>query len=295
VKYILLGGGGLLGSGFRAILDRRGDDYVRLHPPWRSRRELAHVIKSDLRALLCAEGPSTLIWAAGVGHVGASADDLAAETAGIAAAADALRDLGSSSSTTILFASSGGGLFAGVDVLIDDHTEPSPIAPYGREKLRQEELLRRVANETGARIVACRMSNLYGLASGHLRARGLIGTAVRCSRLRQPMRIIVSPDTRRDYLLNDDAAAIALHHGARARQGFSTALIREGRTRTIVEVLSLVGTITRRRVPVVFAQTAESPLQPRALRFSAPVLHDDTRLTPMEAGIARMAMAPLAN
>jgi nucleoside-diphosphate-sugar epimerase len=109
------------------------------------------------------------------------------------------------------------------------------------------------------------------------------------------MTVFVSPDTRRDYVLNSDAAALALHAGERAPPGFSTALIREGRTRTVAEVLGLVGAVARRRVPAVYAERPESRLQPRAVRFAPPTPDRGAPpLTPMEAGIARMVMAPLA-
>jgi UDP-glucose 4-epimerase len=297
LRYILLGGRGLLGSGFREQLGRNGADFVMLQPPWHSVSELTPVIRSQLGRLLWERGPATVIWAAGVGHVGASPDELAAETAGITAATEALRDLPSDKAdeTTLLFASSAGALFAGIEGVIDETTRPRPIAAYGLEKLRQEALLARAAEDTGARVIACRMSNLYGLASGRLKPRGLIGTAVRCSRLRHPMTIFVSADTRRDYLLNSDAAALAFASMRMAPRGFSNVLVREGRTRTIAEVLALVGAVTRRRVPVVFLQRPESLLQPRALRFTPrPSDANDVRVTPLETGIARMVMAPLA-
>jgi UDP-glucose 4-epimerase len=198
-------------------------------------------------------------------------------------------------STTVLFASSAGALFAGTGAIVDENTPPSPVATYGWEKLRQEELLRRAAEESGARVITCRMSNLYGLAGGRLSARGLVSTAVRCTRLRQPMTVFVSPDTRRDYVFNTDAAALALRACESATPRFSTALIREGRTRTVAEVLGLVGSVARRRVPAVYAERPESRLQPRAVRFAPPRAgHHAVALTPMEAGIARMVMAPLA-
>ena len=109
------------------------------------------------------------------------------------------------------------------------------------------------------------------------------------------MTVFVSPDTRRDYLFNSDAAALAHRACETAPAGFSTALIREGRTRTVAEVLGLVGAVARRRVPAVYAERPESRLQPRALRFSRPTLDQlSLPLTPMEAGIARMVMAPMA-
>ncbi|MFL6725324.1 MAG: NAD-dependent epimerase/dehydratase family protein [Sphingomicrobium sp.] len=297
MRFILLGGRGILGSAFRTQLERRGADVALVRPPWGAAAEAATFVRSELSRLLGRCGPTTLIWAAGVGHVGASAGELEAETAGLEAAAEALRALApaAAAATTVLFSSSAGAIFAGAEGIIDEQSEPCPVAPYGREKLRQEQLLRRVSRETGARVIACRISNLYGLADGRLTARGLISIAVRCTRLRQPMTVFVSPDTRRDYLLSSDAATLALQQLDSAQPGFSTALIREGRSRTIAEVLGLIGSVARRRVPAVYAERPESRLQPRSLRFSAPVaLPGNTRLTPMETGIARMVMAPLA-
>jgi UDP-glucose 4-epimerase len=298
VRYLLLGGRGILGSGFRSVLGARGDDVHLVRPPWASPDAVPGHLRDELGRLLGDGEPTTVLWAAGVGHVGASADKLAAETAGLAAVGDALRALPAdrAGQTSVVFASSAGALYGGQGAAeVQEHSAPCPVAPYGKEKVRQEELLREVAHDTGSRIVACRMSNLYGLAQGHLSARGLISTAVRCTRLRQPMTIFVSPDTRRDYVLNTDAAALALALGTDAPPGFSTALVREGRSRTIAEVLALVGAVARRRVPATYAERPETRLQPRVLRFSRPPQGPGTvRLTPMETGIALMVRAPLA-
>jgi UDP-glucose 4-epimerase len=297
MRFALLGSRGILGSGFRTRLEHSGAEVTLMKPRWQSVEDVSLTVCSELVRLLKNGGPITVVWAAGVGHVGASEAQLAAETAGVAAVAKALREIpaDAAAATTVLFASSAGALFAGSGSIIDENTAAAPIATYGWEKLRQEELLRRAAEETGARAVACRMSNLYGLADGRLSARGLVSTAVRCTRLRQPMTVFVSPDTRRDYVLNSDAAALALRACEAAPRGFSTALIREGRTRTVAEVLGLVGAVARRRVPAVYAERPESRLQPRSVRFAPPPRdHRAVPLTPMEAGLARIVMAPMA-
>ncbi|HVM27835.1 MAG TPA: NAD-dependent epimerase/dehydratase family protein [Mycobacteriales bacterium] len=298
MRYVLLGGRGILGSGFRTSLARRGVDVHLVRPPWSAPEEVPGHLRAELIRLASAGGPTTVLWAAGVGHVGASEDDLAAETAGLAAVGDALRALPEpvAAGTTVVFASSGGALYGGQGPqVVQEDTPPCPVAPYGKEKLRQEGLLREVAEQTGARVVACRMSNVYGLAQGRLSARGLVSTAVRCTRLRQPMTVFVSPDTRRDYLLSSDAAELALEAGAAAPQGFSTALVREGRSRTVAEVLALVGAVARRRVPATYAERPQTRLQPRVLRFAPlPPGAGRVRLTPMETGIALMVRAPLA-
>ena len=254
------------------------------------------MIASELAPLL-GHQPTTIIWAAGVGHVGASAGQLAAETDGLAAVADVLRSLPriDASITRVIFASSAGALFAGTRGIIDQTTSPKPISAYGQEKLRQEALLARIADESGACVVACRISNLYGLAGGRLTRRGLVSTAVRSSRLRQPLTIFVSADTRRDYVLNTDAAGLALMQSECAPPGFSTTFIREGRTRTVSEVLRIVGATAHRRVPAVYAERPETKLQPRSIRFARPGAGEvQFAFTPMETGVARMLKAPLA-
>lgn len=295
MNHIIIGSGGILGSAFRAQLEHRGAPSVMLSPTWAKPATVAQLLRYDLDRLLRAGQPTTIIWAAGVGHVGASEEDMSSETIGIAAVGEALCSLPrhQAEAVKLIFASSAGALFAGVTGMIEDDTHPCPVSPYGRQKLRQEDLLRRAADESGACVVSCRMSNIYGLAKGRLTARGLISTAVRCTRLRQPMTIFVSSDTRRDYVLSTDAAAIALQSAKCASNGFSTALICESRTRTIAEILSLVSAVARRRVPAVYAERPETRMQPRALRFSASATPQHTRFTPLEVGIARMVMAPL--
>ncbi len=267
-----------------------------LRPNWVRPAEVAKSIGFDLDQLLRGGQPTTIIWAAGVGHVGASVEEMMSETIGIAAVGEALRKLGrnDAESVRLLFASSAGALFAGVDGVIDKATQPRAVSAYGTEKLRQEDLLRRAAEETGARVVSCRMSNIYGLANGKLTRRGLISTAVRSTRLRQPMTIFVTADTRRDYILSTDAAAVALRCAQRAPHGFTTALICEARSRTIGEILGLVGAVARRRVPAVYAVRPETRLQPRALRFASSADTYGVRLTPMEVGISRMVMARIS-
>ena len=94
--------------------------------------------------------------------------------------------------------------------MIDEATPPAPITPYGREKLAQEAIVARLAEAGVMRTVSCRFTNVYGLAGGRLRRKGLVPAVVEAAMLRQPVRLFVSPDTRRDYLFNVDAARLAL-------------------------------------------------------------------------------------
>jgi nucleoside-diphosphate-sugar epimerase len=140
-------------------------------------------------------------------------------------------------------------------------------------------------------VLVCRYSNLFGLADGRVTTRGLLSTAVRAARLRQPMVVYVSPDTRRDHVYNHDAAVTSLRALASAPVGVTTRFVCDGETRAVSEILALVGRVSRRRVPATFAERPDTRLQPRVLRFRRPA--DSGARTPMEVAIHRMLRAPL--
>ncbi len=295
---VLLGGGGVLGSGLREHLDRRsGGCCVRLRPPWGDPTAVATTLREQLPAAVDGEAP-LLVWAAGAGRVGASREAMELENRAVGALCDAVRALPAEArlGLTLLFASSAGALFGGHgDAEVDEDSEPTPVTAYGSAKLAQEQALRRLAEEAGCRVLACRFSNLYGLAEGRLPARGFVPAAVRATRLRQPMTVFVSPDTRRDLLFHTDAAGAALRLTETAPAGFSTALVRDGATRTVSEILAVIGDVSRRRVPVTYAVRPETRVQPRVLRFArAAPGADPVRRTPMAAAVHRMLRAPMA-
>lgn len=294
---VLVGGGGVLGSGYRAALRSRSAGVVRLRPPWSQGPRLEEWFARELPGALPERGPVVLVWAAGVGHVGAEPDALETETAALRGLATALRRAAPDrqAATTVVLASSAGALFAGAaGSVIDDRTAPAPLSAYGHVKLAQEELLRGLADDTPCRVVSCRLSNVFGLASGRVTRRGLVSSAVRATRLGAPLTLFVSPDTRRDYLDSTDAARAALHAADRAPAGFTPVLLRDGQTRSVVHVLGVVATVARRRVPVTYADRPETRHQPRSLRFSPPPRELALeRRTPFELAVGRMLGAPL--
>ena len=137
---------------------------------------------------------------------------MAAETATLAAVVEALAGaVRPNLDNRLLFTSSAGAIYGGHGTgVIDEATPPAPITPYGREKLAQEALVARLSEAGVMGTVACRFTNVYGLAGGRMRRKGLVPALVEAAMLRQPVRLFVSPDTRRDYLFNVDAARLAL-------------------------------------------------------------------------------------
>lgn len=298
MRYVLLGGGGVLGSGFRHVLSRCGADVHWVRPGWTSPADVCTTLRDLVPRLVAEAGPTTVVWAAGVGSIGASSAQLSTESGGVQALCDGLAALPAQerAGVSVVFASSAGALFGGggADVVHRD-AEPRPVTAYGREKLVQEEALRRFADRSSCRVLVCRLSNVFGLAADRLTPRGLVSTALRATRLRQPMIVYVSPDTRRDYIYNVDAAAVSLRLLETAPAGWSQSLVRDGSTRTVSSVLQLVGAVSGRRVPASYADRPETRLQPPVLRFSQPARSpEEVRRTPMETALRRMVHAPLA-
>lgn len=297
MRYVLLGGAGLLGTGFRSVLAAHSAPVVRLRPPWEDAGALPSVLARELHAALAGDLPTTLVWAAGVGHVGAAGPAMRSETVALETLCTTVRGLPARrrGRLSVLFASSAGALYAGHgDALITSDSPLSPTSAYGYAKLRQELLLRDLAATSGCRVLLARISNLYGLADGRLTSRGLVSTAVRATRLRQPMTVFVRPDTRRDYVFNRDAAAVALRRLEISPDGLSTALVCDGTTRSVAEILAVVRAVCGRRVPATFAERPETRLQPHVLRFAPPARRpDDVRRIPMEAAVHLMARAPM--
>ena len=118
------------------------------------------------------------------------------------------------------------------------------------------------------RTLACRFTNVYGLADGRLRRKGLVPALVESAMLRQPVRLFVSPDTRRDYLFNVDAARLGLAEADSATgMDHRMAIVRAGQTVTVLDLVGSVSRVLRRRVPVVITESPESRVQPLVLRF----------------------------
>lgn len=299
MRYLVLGGSGILGSGFVDVIQRspaRGD-LLRLSPDWARPAEAARCVAAQIPHVSALGGPVTVIWAAGVGQVGVTREAMAAERAVLDALCGALADLPleQRQRTRLVFASSAGALFGGNDgAVIHDASAPSPISAYGLEKLSQEELCRSIAAPAGLGVVICRYSNIYGLASGRLPGKGLIPTAIHAARFRQPMTVYVPPDTRRDYVYGPDAAAASLTLADALHGGTLTALVARGSTSTVAAIVHAVGGILGRRVPATFASRPQTGLQPRTLMFAPRAsVSGVLARTPMAVAIHRMAHAPV--
>ena len=324
---LIAGPTGVLGSGFSEVLRRSSEPFIGMRVPWGDPARAADQVVAYWRAVEESHpgSPITLVWAAGTGTVGASAVAMAAETQALGAVVAALAEHARPNpENCVLFTSSAGAIYGGHGSgLIDESTSPAPITPYGREKLAQEALVAGLAEAGLMRTVTCRFTNVYGLANGRMGRKGLVPALVDAAMLRQPVRLFVSPDTRRDYLFNVDAARLALAEadvgmgvvvgsgagaadvgsggaaaegsGSRgAAAGSGMAIVRSGTTMTILDLVASVSRVLRRRVPVVMSESPESRVQPLVLRFrEREGVQATIPVMSFEAAIRSMAEAPI--
>lgn len=295
---LLAGSTGVLGSGFVDALRGTGERVVRMVLPWGESGAVASTISDYWRAAegLAGAEPITLIWAAGVGTVGAPPAAMAAESTTLRAVVAALAgSTRGDQRDCLLFASSAGAVYGGHGPgSIEEGSAPSPITAYGYEKLAQEALVSRLATAGAMRTLTCRFTNVFGLADGRLKTKGMVSALIHSALLRQPTHLFVSPDTRRDYVFNADAARMALAEASAPRSEASrSSLVRSGTTMAVTELVTSVSRVLRRRVPVVFVASPEEAVQPRVLHFPprrGP--QAQVRTTTFEAAVRLMTQAP---
>jgi UDP-glucose 4-epimerase len=289
----VVGAGGLLGSAVRRRLKALGREVRTSVVPWGDHEGAVDALLSGATALPPEGCPNgwEVYWCAGAAVVGSSADELDAEVAVLedflsrwAPAADPTRH-------GFFLASSAGGVYAGsTGPPFTEHTEPSPISPYGLAKLRSEEIATAFAVRTGTALLVGRLSNLYGPGQDIGKPQGLVTQLCRAQLDRQPLSVYVSLDTRRDYLFVDDAAAMAVAGlGAvtiRGRRALK--VLASERSTTIAALLGDLHRITRRRPPVVLGTSPNARFQVRDLRLRSVAWPRTSCMarTPMVAGIS---------
>ena len=243
--------------------------------------------------------PWSVAWCAGAGVTGTSAHALKLELAALAETLDALADAPRGRDGAFFFASSAGGVYAGVGEPPYDESSPvRALAPYGRAKLDAEALVSDWSHRTGTRSLIGRIANLYGPGQNLLKAQGLISQICRSHLTGQPLSIYVSLDTLRDYLFAPDCAAMIVEGLARLRQDQSgahppvvTKILASQRAITIGAVLGEMRRIFKRSPRIVLGASPISALQARDLSLRSRVWPELDRrsLTPFPVGVANTA------
>lgn len=300
----VVGAGGLLGSHLVRELDAHAPGLE----PWKGPRhpiewetprtaldQLTRLSETFADAAIQQQRPWMLVWCAGVGVVGTSAQDLEIETLFFERL---LRSLGSRLGEVqgaVALASSAGGVYAGTkDLPADERTPCHPLSAYGSNKLRQESILESWAG-TSPRVstLIARISNLYGVGQNIRKPQGLISHISRNLIHRRPIHVYVPMDTIRDYVFAPDCAA----HMARCLDRLAggpvqrvTKIFAAEETVTVARLMGEFTRIAKGHPGIICSPSRASLLQPPQLRFKSKVWTEvpPPIQTPLSVGIQRV-------
>ena len=300
----VLGSGGLLGTALCSALRREG---IALFFPaerfrWGSGPELDAQIDAAVSAFANQVNSVhrwQMYWAAGVGTMGSSQDDMSVETLALT---KLLCRLASESRLmaapgAIAFASSAGAIYAGgADAVITENTPAAPTTPYAREKLHQEGLVAAFAlSNTPTSALLARISTVYGPGQSADKQQGLLTHIARRILRNQPIQIYVPYDTIRDYIAVDDAAT-AIIRALEIISKTPCALIKivaSEHPATIAEIVSVFKRLARRAPRIVTSASKLSALYSRRVQFRSLALPECARVPKKSLliGIAQLMAA----
>lgn len=302
----VLGRGGLLGSHVAQLLDQELPGCACWSPEvqrytWTEPDRLGSELRTSARSFGAAVresgAPWLALWCAGAGGVGTEPAALHCETAAVETLLEALgRELAEARQTApgvFLLCSSAGGVSGSSATLpITEESDRSPISEYGRNKLRQEELVQQWSARTPrASCLIVRISNLYGVGQKLGRAQGLIGRISHHLVHRRPINIFVPLDTLRDYLHAEDAARYILRCLGRQLQRLDqpstvTKIIAAEHSISVAGLVGVFARITKRPVRIVSTPRAIRREQPERLSFRSRVWTDlAPQTTDLAAGL----------
>ncbi len=307
----VLGGGGLLGSNVLLSLGRRQHGLTAWRQgasgiPWDDPQRGAQVLKEQAAAFAvdvrAGAADWVVLWCAGAGAVGSSLASLNIETDYFICLLEALAAQFPGQRGKVLLVSSAGGVYGNnPEQPLTESSACHPISDYGRNKLRQESVLREWGKgHAHISTLVARISNLYGPAARINKAHGLIPHISRSILHRVPINIFVPLDTLRDYIYVDDCVAGLLEGlerlGAQGREDVLK-IFHSGETTTIAGLVGVFSRLTHGHVRIICSSSPVASQQPLRLQFRSTVWED---LMPkcsvnLHIGIQRVHARMLAN
>lgn len=228
-------------------------------------------------------GRLAVLWSAGRADFTAREDETAAELASLRAVfgtAERLALENPALEVVFCLVSSAGGIFEGQRA-VGPGSRPTPRRPYGRLKLRQEELVAAGRAPMAKRVY--RLTSVYGHISPR-RRRGLIPTLLLDGIRRRASTITGRLDTLRDFIWVEDVArfvARALLDADRGRPD-ETAILASARPCSVHEIQALVERVLGRRIYLAYST---GPSNAEDITFSSGVAPDGWRVTDLESSV----------
>jgi UDP-glucose 4-epimerase len=289
----IVGRGGLLGG---AVSRAVGPEFTGLPVAWENYDAAVSVLDSDIQRFIteARNDDWSVIWAAGSGVIGSTADKLAAETRILAHFATRLRDSRPTGRGAFFLSSSAGGVYAGsVRPPFTESTTPRPLSLYGETKFAQEEILRTTLAGRLPLVIG-RFSNLAGPGQNLTKQQGLVSQLCSAVVTRQSLNVFVPMETLRDYLYVDDGAAMVrtLVENAVSAQPSTPVLrnISSQRPVSVCTVLRTVQQVAHRSVRIALGSSPSSRYHVRDLRLCTEFPDDfhGVAITPFPVTVKRV-------
>jgi UDP-glucose 4-epimerase len=190
-----------------------------------------------------------IYWCAGRGVTSTPQLELDAEVALFERALTEFATIFEGRDVRFFLASSVGGAYAlASEPPFTENTAVAPGSHYGVAKLAMEQKLMATARAAGWRAFIGRITNLYGPGQDMGKGQGLISVITDSYVSGKPVSLYVSLDTLRDYIYEDDCAAVIAGGMARlASEAQGTTVTKIVGAMAAVSIGALLGEITRLR------------------------------------------------
>ena len=270
---------GLIGRSITQYLSLYGEqvkDGVKFFS-WNNSNEITSAINALMKSSECKK--LELIWSAGRAGFSATDDEMQQEYNIFSACINKLA-INHGTNLSLNFLSSAGGLYEGTDSIstIDDVI---PGRPYGRWKLKQEELL--LSQQVPVRIY--RISSAYGFAQETTRF-GLIDNLINSAITKNNTLIYADPSTLRDYVFTADIARFVIE-GIISSRPTCTQILASGRPVSVDMLINAITQLLRKRVNVTYSTGKTNS---RDIIFPTRLLPKNMTITSLEESIRRITM-----
>ena len=286
-KAWVIGAGGLLGSHLRAELQAQSG--IELFIPsalfsWDKSETLLQqfeVAVEDFARIVAAEDEWMIFWAAGIGTMHSTDQDLAGETYFFTHFVQLVLHSNLNLSKGVFqFASSAGALYAGsADGVITESSPVFPINPYAREKLKQEQILENaVLKNSQLTVLVTRISTLYGNRVKQISNQGLLAKISHQVVRNQAIHIYVPLETMRDYIHAQDAASCIVKTTLSIRQkggGFYMKLVASEKAYSIAEIIAIFKRAAHKNIKVIHYAIPTAAYYQKNIQYRSRFLKND--------------------
>ena len=257
---------------------------------WQDQRSAVASLQQDCKKFfqMINGADWSIAWCAGRSIVGSSNSEIDRESELIETLFDAIKACKPVGVTgKVFFASSAGGVYAGAsNEMIDEDSQPKPIATYGFGKLAHEEIFKKNSRQQQINCLIGRITNLYGPGQDMTKSQGLISQLCRSNLTKRPLNIFVPLQTARNYLYVDDASAMI----AEFMQHDDTLCIKIFASPQSITIATLIRTsyeVFKRRPLISLGINERTSMQPMSLHFKSKVKTeiDSRRFRPISSGL----------